>query len=275
MGLGLGVFMKISSKKILDFQRMIFSWWDKNKRDLPWRHTNDPYKILVSEVMLQQTQVLRVLSKYTEFIEVFPSVAHLAKASPAHVLRLWKGLGYNRRALYLYACAKEISKRRIFPDDEKNLMTLPGIGLYTARAIMVFAFKQDIAMIDTNIRQILLHYFYNNKMTREKDIVQTAELLVPHGKSWEWHQALMDFGALELPKNSKLIKKQQPFAGSNRFYRGKIIDFLREKNINENFIFHLFAKQKTKEEIRKIIDSLVKDKLIVKKKNGMLSLPLV
>src|SRR5688572_18272750 len=120
--------MNIPVAKIKDFQKHIFSWWKDNRRDLPWRRTNDPYLILVSEVMLQQTQVSRVLPKYAEFLEAFPSVHALAAASPAVVLRLWKGMGYNRRALYLQKTAQVVrdTYKGVFPKEEKLLAQLPG-----------------------------------------------------------------------------------------------------------------------------------------------------
>ena len=190
--------MKIKTKQIKEFQLAIFSWWKLHKRDLPWRHTRDPYKILVSEVMLQQTQVSRVLPKYIEFIKQFPAVNELAQSSGAEVLRIWKGMGYNRRALYLQKAAQEIvhSYKGIFPKRESLLTKLPGVGTYTARAILVFAYKQDVAMVDTNIRQIITHFFFEDISQKPSVIQEVADKLVPPGKSWEWHQALMDYGAL-------------------------------------------------------------------------------
>ena len=145
--------------------------------------------------MLQQTQVSRGLPKYLEFIQTFPNVEALAGASPAQVLRIWKGMGYNRRAVYLQKAAKaivDIYKGR-FPDTEPELTGLPGLGRYTARAILVFAFKKDIAMVDTNIRQIITHFFFHDIPQPEKIIQEVADQLVPKGKSWEWHQALMEY----------------------------------------------------------------------------------
>lgn len=230
--------MKLTARQIKKFQQFIFSWWKENRRDLPWRQTQDPYRILVSEVMLQQTQVSRVLPKYAEFTRAFPDVQALAQARPSAVLRLWKGMGYNRRALYLKKAAEIVvhEHKGKFPKDELLLIKLPGLGTYTARAILVFAFKQNTAPVDTNIRRIITHFFFKDVPQKEKIIQEVADTLIPTGKSWEWNQALMDYGALALPKlrtqNSNLNdqkKERVPFRETNRFFRGRIMDLLREK----------------------------------------------
>ena len=234
-----------------EFQSHIFSWWKTHRRDIPWRRTHDPYKIFVSEIMLQQTQVLRVIPKYLEFIKAYPTINDLARASTAEVLRHWKGMGYNRRALYL----KKSALLGEIPKTEKELMKLPGVGKYTARAILVFAYKQDIAMVDTNIRQILTHFFLGDAPQKEKVIQQVADQLLPKGKSWEWHQALMDYGAMELEKIPGVIKKQKKFKNSNRYFRGKLMDILREGPIKE------YASP--------VVDGLVKDGLVVRNKKTL------
>lgn len=262
---------------------MIFDWWTLNRRDLPWRHTHDPYKILVSEVMLQQTQVARVLPKYIEFLTVFPDVESLARASNAEVLRLWKGMGYNRRALYLKKTAETVVRQfgGKFPSSEKELLKLPGLGIYTTRAIMVFAFKQNVAMVDTNVRKIITHFFFKGLTALEKDIRDVADQLVPNGKSWEWHQALMDYASLALPKKrtqnlelSDQKKQKIPFKETNRFYRGRVIDALREGEIREFVLIKEFQDKYDKPEdfLVSIIDGLVKDGL-VSRRSGMLRLP--
>lgn len=230
--------MNISDSDIKSFQRKIFSWWENNSRDLPWRHTHDPYKILVSEVMLQQTQVSRALPKYREFLRSFPTVVELSNSPLSTVLQVWKGMGYNRRALYLQKTAREVvhTYNGHFPTDEKLLLSLPGIGLYTARAIQVFAWKKDVAMVDTNIRQIITHYFFDGISQSPKTIQEAADMIVPKGKSWEWHQALMDFGSIAMPHirkqegNTKKISKKNTvaFRDSPRYIRGRIIDLLRD-----------------------------------------------
>lgn len=230
---------------------MIFSWWKDHRRDLPWRRTRDPYRILISEVMLQQTQVSRVLPKYVEFIKRYPTVNDLARASASDVLRIWKGMGYNRRALYLHKAAKIIVQQK----GSK----LPGVGNYTARAILVFAFEQDIAMVDTNIRQIITHFFFNDRPQKEKVIQAVADQLLPKSKSWAWHQALMDYGAIALPRNRPKRSRGTPipFRESNRYFRGRVVDALREGPKSQ---VELFAIAKSH-----IIDSLLKDGLIARK----------
>lgn len=274
--------MKLRRQSILSFQNKIFNWWEDNKRDLPWRQTRDPYKIFVSEIMLQQTQVSRVLPKYDEFLYFYPEVYDLAKSPTSNVLKVWKGMGYNRRALYLKKMAEIVvhDYKGEFPEDVNILMKLPGVGLYTARAILVFAFGNDFALVDTNIRQIITHFFFRGKIQKPSIIQNVADRLLPKGQSWKWHQALMDYGALELKtlnlprrqagfklKNFKKYKK--PYKDSNRFYRGRIIDLLREKFYTYDdmleYILQTYKKDHTFTD--GILHSLVKDRLIELKNN--------
>lgn len=259
---------------------MIFSWWKTHRRNLPWRHTHDPYRILISEVMLQQTQVLRVLSKYAEFTQAFPAVQELAKASPAQVIRVWRGMGYNRRALYLLKTAQIVVQNYCdrFPKDEKLLAKFPGLGKYTARALLVFAYKQDVSLVDTNIRQIITHFFFNDQPQKPLFIQNVAQQLLPKGKSWEWHQALMDYGALAMP-NAKWPmlnknKKTVPFKDSNRFYRGRIVDRLREGDVEEQiFLRHLTKFHiKSLEFFKGLINDLISEGL-VERSGSLLGLP--
>ncbi|MBI5619600.1 A/G-specific adenine glycosylase [Candidatus Gottesmanbacteria bacterium] len=274
--------MKLAPKQIKEFQNKIFSWWDKNMRDLPWRHTHDPYKILISEVMLQQTQVSRVITKYREFIATFPTVGALAKASISDVLKIWKGMGYNRRALYLKQAAQVVVERygEKFPKSEKELIKLPGLGTYTVRALLVFAYKQNVACVDTNIRRIITHFFFDDKPQKPSVIQSVADQLMPKGKAWEWHQALMDYGALAMPNAkcqmlNKEKKKTIPFKESNRFYRGRIIDRLREGNIRESMIIREFQKKygKSREFMRSILSGLKNDGLLARFAHGTIGLP--
>ncbi len=261
--------MKFSKRRIQQFQVHILSWWELNKRDLPWRHTRDPYKILVSEIMLQQTQVLRVVPAYEKFLYFFPDVYTLARATPAKILRVWKGMGYNRRALYLKKAAEKVvnAYNGEFPESEKELIALPGVGTYTARAICVFAYTQDIAAVDTNIRQIITHFFFRDVNQTPSVIQKVADRLVPVGESWEWHQALMDYGALEMPKlKLKKIKKKAaiPFKQTNRFYRGRLVDILRDGPVDERILLNDFSAS--------VITGLIQDGLVERRK-GMLRLP--
>jgi A/G-specific adenine glycosylase len=160
----------------------LLRWYSQNGRDLPWRKTRDPYAILVSEVMLQQTQVARVVPRYAGWLERWPTAESLAGASPADVIGAWSGLGYNRRAVLLHRCAREVAARGGFPRDPGELARLPGIGPYTAAAIACFAFGAQVAAPDTNARRVL-----------ERAFAQPG-LQPPPGRAYEWNQALFDLG---------------------------------------------------------------------------------
>jgi A/G-specific adenine glycosylase len=236
---------------------------------------------MVSEIMLQQTQVLRVTEKYREFVKRYPTIKDLALASAGDVLRLWKGMGYNKRALYLHKSAKVIVEdyHGKFPDNEIELVKLPGLGIYTARAILVFAYKQNIACVDTNIRQIITHFFFQDVPQKPSVIQSFADQLVPKGKSWEWHQALMDYGAThgkELRiKNKELRKKRIPFKQTNRFFRGRIIDELRNNNITESYLINKFQRSynKSSHYTKDLLIQLEKEGLIRRFKCGQIALP--
>ena len=251
----------LSDEKIAAVRSGLLGWFSANARDLPWRRTRDPYAILVSEVMLQQTQVDRVIPYYERWLERFPNVTALAEAATADVITAWAGLGYNRRAVNLQRTARFVVEEcdGIFPSDVERLLTLPGIGPYTAGAIAAFAFEQDAAFIDTNMRRVLHRVTFGpdvpDQLRHDREVIPVARQLVPPGQGWGWNQALIEFGALQctarkpaclicplqsvctaypailgalasVPKGSRK-KVEAPFAGSNRFYRGRIIDLLR------------------------------------------------
>ena len=217
----------MKQQEIDNFQNEILTWYASHQRDLPWRKSRDPYRILVSEIMLQQTQVNRVIPKFTEWFEKFPTVYDLAKAKISEVLVLWSGLGYNRRALNLKKTAEIVLKtyNGTFPQTEKELLALPGIGLYTARALMCFAFDQQVTVIDTNVRKVLLIRL----QVPEKDISEAAEKILPKGRAYEWNQALMDYSSAMLKEHKITIPKQSKFIGSRRYYRGQILKKLLDK----------------------------------------------
>ncbi|MGH7203586.1 MAG: A/G-specific adenine glycosylase, partial [Candidatus Levyibacteriota bacterium] len=155
----------MTQKEIMQFQQEILSWYSTHKRDLPWRKSRDPYRILVSEIMLQQTQVNRVIPKFISWFEAFPTVHDLEKAKVSDVLALWSGLGYNRRALNLKKAAQIVSEKYNgkFPQTEKELLAIPGIGQYTSRALLCFAFDQQVTVIDTNVRKVILIKFMDSR----------------------------------------------------------------------------------------------------------------
>ncbi|MBI2902096.1 MAG: A/G-specific adenine glycosylase [Candidatus Methylomirabilis oxyfera] len=184
------------------FQQRLLRWYARYRRDLPWRKTSDPYKILVSEVMLQQTQVDRVIPKYKEFLRKYPSIEELAGASVRDVEATWRPLGYNIRPVRLHAIAKEAVRRRggKLPDSLEELQTLKGVGRYTAGAVMSFAFRKDAAILDTNVMRLLHRVFLGpgdpKRSKATKRLWDLSAALIPKGRGYDFNQALMDFGAM-------------------------------------------------------------------------------
>lgn len=223
-----------SSVPVAAFRRTIWSFYRKNGRhDLPWRKTVDPYKILVSEMMLQQTQVERVIPFYTKFLKQFPTAKALAEAPLSDVLAAWQGLGYNRRAKLLREAARELADKPRFgtrSDFVQELEKLPGVGPYTARAVAAFAFNADTVFIETNIRTVVIHRFFPERAAvsdTEIEIIVRAAL--PKGRAREWYSALMDYGSylkrsgVKLNARSTAYAKQARFEGSVRQVRGAIL----------------------------------------------------
>jgi A/G-specific adenine glycosylase len=281
--------VRIDTKTVKTFQKTILDWYKDNQRDLPWRKNRNPYHIMVSEIMLQQTQVNRVVTKFEEWLKRFPTVESLAEAPVADVLQYWSGLGYNRRALNLKRAAEAIVKEHkgIFPQDEATLLKLPGIGPYTSRAILCFAFDKQVAVVDTNVKKIILtqiiprHAEQNaaaspyiilkdapkeNPTLSEKDFQAIAEELLPHGHAYDWNQALMDYASNVLKKEKIPIPKQSKFAGSRRQYRGRILKLLLEKNsIHVADIGVLIKPDYTdndKEWLQQLLDEMTKEGFI-------------
>lgn len=213
----------ITKKEVTTFQKKIFTWYISHKRDFPWRKTRDPYKILLSEVMSQQTQITRIIPKYEAWLKTFPTIDDLAKAKVLDVLRLWSGLGYNRRALYLQKTAQAIVERGEWPKSPEELEKLPGIGKYTSRAIACFAFGLHIPVVDTNIRKVIAHEFFLGVLPDERTVEEIAAQLLPKGKAYEWNQALMDYSANVLRDKKIPVPKQSRFLHSNRFFRGLLV----------------------------------------------------
>ena len=216
----------------LVYQKAAFCW-----RDLPWRHTYDSYAIMVSELMLQQTQVARVVPKFNAWMERFPDIGSLAMAPVDEVLRLWSGLGYNRRALALHrACLILVDEfNGAVPADEASLRSLPGIGIYTSRAILAFAFDKPTVFLETNIRTVMLkHFFPSETGVPDKALEKIAAAVLDETAPRRWYTALMDYGA-ELKRvegnhsrRGAAYKKQAPFATSFRRVRGAVLRKLVE-----------------------------------------------
>src|SRR5947209_9292552 len=187
---------------------VLLRWYSTEQRHLPWRATNDPYAILVSEVMLQQTQVDRVLPKYRQFLTAFPTLTDLAQASTADVISAWVPLGYNRRAVNLQSIARQVIAEyegRI-PDSIDELLKLKGVGRYTAGAIACFAYHKQVATVDTNIRRVLQRIFlgleHSEAKVNDVQALTLAERVLPAGKAYNWNQALMDLGATVCTSNN-------------------------------------------------------------------------
>ncbi|MEJ7838747.1 MAG: A/G-specific adenine glycosylase [Thermomicrobiales bacterium] len=251
----------IPKSTIEDFQQHLLAWWQENRRNLPWRQTRDPYEVLVSEMMLQQTQVDRVIPYFRTWLESYPTVYELAAAPTADVIRLWKGLGYNRRAVNLQKTAKAIVEMGgEFPRDVEALRALPGIGPYTAGAVACFAFEQDVAFMDTNMRRVLHRVLVGVDIPRpqfnDRQMSAIALQLVPTDDGWNWNQALIEFGALQCtarkpnclvcglqdicvarPQIQTAIAenvrppglKREVFKDTNRYFRGRVVDALRDR----------------------------------------------
>ncbi len=197
-----GIFeiQSIAPTKKRKFQNRLLKWYDESGRDLPWRRTEDPYKILVSEVMLQQTQVDRVIPKFHEFLGKYPTVQDLAEAKPEDVRKTWYPLGYNVRPYRLHGIACETMERYggKIPSKEDELLSMKGIGRYTAGAIQSFAFQKDAAILDTNVMRVLHRIFIGTGDPKKQKAIlwQLSEKLIPKGKCYDFNQGLMDFGAM-------------------------------------------------------------------------------
>jgi A/G-specific adenine glycosylase len=257
----------MAKTKIETVQEALLEWFRANGRNLPWRETRVPYRILVSEVMLQQTQVDRVIPYYVAFLERFPTVEALAAAPTADVITAWAGLGYNRRAVNLQRTARYVVEKLggRFPENLDDLKRLPGVGPYTAGAIAAFAFEQEVAFLDTNMRRVVHRIFFGVDLPKatasEAILLESAAALVPPGEGWSWNQALIEFGAIQctrrrpacvfcpvqrvccaypqlqtaiatLPAGMRL-KNEADYAGSNRFYRGRVVAALCDRGGGE------------------------------------------
>ncbi len=260
--------------KTTAFTQALFRWHQGHYRDMAWRKTNDPYRILVSEIMLQQTGVERVRDKYAEFLRAFPNVRSLAQASLGDVIRVWEGLGYNRRAKFLHDSAKKIiaEHRGQFPRDFEALTALPGIGLSTAAALRAFAFGEDEPMIDTNVRRILVRVFFPlTALPTDRALFDFAKKLIPEGKGKMWNYAMLDVAATlctarahadECPfvklhgpvEDFSYKAPQSKFKNSRRFYRGRVLDLLRVEEMGlteKSLLSKLGPMPYTAEEIMK------------------------
>lgn len=254
---------------ISQFQSRIYRYYKKHGRKFPWRETDNPYYILVSEFMLQQTQTKRVLTKYEQFIDRFPEISVLAESSLKEVVKEWQGLGYNRRALYLHKTAQKVVNEYngCIPDDINILKTFPGIGDATSAAIAAFAFEKPVVLIETNIRAVYIYFFFTGTV-KDADIRPVVAQTIDCENPREWYYALMDYGVMlkKRVKNpgrrSAHYTKQKPFEGSNRQIRGKILKWLSTDSYNKN---ELISKiDADSERVLTILNQLEKEGFIVR-----------
>ncbi len=261
---------------VRSFRSTVWGYWKKNGRhDLPWRKTKDPYRILVSEIMLQQTQVSRVTGRYKEFLKAFPTVRALAKASLGDVLKVWSGLGYNRRGKYLHDAAKVVVEKYGGNFKKALEQKLPGVGPYTRAAVRAFAFNEPGEIIETNVRTAFIHHFFDDKKSVSDTQVFPVVRKAAEGQDPRtWHSALMDYGS-HLKKsgvrnNSKSVHytKQSKFEGSLRQVRGGILRALHSSSKTQDSLRSDLKNSKRSDlgKFRPALASLARDGLIVKEK---------
>ena len=266
-----------TDEAITAFRAQVLAFYERNGRhDMLWRHTDDPYRIMVSEIMLQQTQVERVAVKYPAFIAAFPDVAALARAPQCEVLAAWQGMGYNRRAIALKKCAEKIMDEYggTVPRDPLVLATFPGIGPATASSICAFAFNRPVVFIETNIRRVFIHFFFPDKDTvSDKEILSLVERALDKENPRVWYWALMDLGTnlkktVSNPnRKSTWYTKQAPFAGSDRRIRGMILKFLIGKSpVPARAVVNHVQEETAR--VRRILAALESEGFIRKSRDG-------
>jgi len=267
----------LTDEAVTKFRNQVLTFYQSHGRhDMLWRHTDDPYRILVSEIMLQQTQVERVSLRYPAFIAAFPDPATLAKAPLSEVLAVWQGMGYNRRAVSLKKCAEKLENEHKgkVPCDPQVLATFSGIGLATASSICAFAFNLPVVFIETNIRRVFIHFFFSGaESVTDAEILPLVERTLDRENPRVWYWALMDLGT-ELKKSvpnpnrkSTAYVKQAPFAGSDRQIRGMILKYIIGTSPARGKVI---AAQVSEEpaRVRRILAALEGEGFILKGKDG-------
>lgn len=226
---------RLSTPCVRAFRAVILNYFRRHARSFPWRDTTDPYRIMVSEVMLQQTQTPRVAERFPAFLEKFPDIRALADAPLASVLAEWQGMGYNRRAAYLHRAAQVIRDVHggTVPETAPELAELPGIGMATAEAITAYAYNHPAVYIETNIRTVFIHFFFSDVHdVRDSDILPLVSQTLPRRSARRWYAALMDYGVMikkhfgNPGRRSAHHQKQSRFEGSHRQKRGRILKHL-------------------------------------------------
>lgn len=286
------------------FVDTLLAWGADTLRDLPWRRTRDPWAVLVAETMLQQTQVARVVPRWHDFLEVFPTPADCAAASAGEVVRRWHGLGYNRRALHLHRAARVITEHHAghVPTDLADLVALPGIGAYTARAVLAFALERDDhGVLDTNVARVLARAVSGRRL-RPREAQALADGLVPTGRGWLWNQTMVELGAVTCTKRAPRCgvcpvadhctwrlaggpdgpdpaagtagsgRRQSTFKGSDRQGRGRLVAALRTGPIDVERIADVTGWGDDPDRASRVADGLVADGL-AEYADGVLVLP--
>ena len=280
----------------------LLGWSERTRRDLPWRRTRDPWAVLVSELMLQQTQVARVVPKFDAFLDRFPTVSSCAAGSSGDVVTLWAGLGYNRRAVNLHRTAVLVVDRHDgrLPDDLASLVALPGIGPYTARALLAFAWERDVGVVDVNAARVLARTEGRTMTLRE--VQAAADAVVPAGRGWEWNQAMLDLGATICTSRSPRCgscpvagacawqregtptpdpalgsagtsRGQSRFEGSDRQGRGRLVDALRDRaRLEPSELATRAGWPDDPLRTAAVVATLVRDGLVIEHPDGSLTL---
>jgi A/G-specific adenine glycosylase len=274
-----------SPARVRRFRKLIQDHYRSSGRSFPWRETTDPYAILVSEIMLQQTQTSRVVPKYLAFLERFPDFTSLANAPLSDVLAHWQGLGYNRRGKALRDLAAMVVDRfdGVLPEIREELIALPGIGPYTSGAVCAFAYNQPVVFMDTNIRRVFIHFFFpDREKVRDNEIIPLVERTLDRKNPREWYSALMDYGALlkstarkNPNRRSAHYSKQSKFEGSDRQIRGALLRELLGRGeggsglgLNEKELITALGKagDGEVERVRYILDQLKREGFVWEKK---------
>ena len=276
---------------LTDEQQAVLAWAAAAHRDLPWRRTRDAWAVLVSEAMLQQTQVARVVPKYHTFLERFPTPAACAAASQGEVVTLWAGLGYNRRAAQLHRAARiaVADHGGEVPDSLAGLLALPGVGPYTARAVLAFAFEQDAAVVDTNVARVLARRA--GRTLRPVEVQRHADDWLPAGSAWAWNQGLLDLGATRCTPRAPgcdgcpvaagcawaatgnpepdpargsagVSGGQSRFEGSDRQGRGRLVDALRRGPVGQGQLAGVMGWPEQEERASRVAAGLVAEGMV-------------
>jgi A/G-specific adenine glycosylase len=262
----------ICRQSLARFRQTIFHYYLHHRRDFSWRHSITPYRVVVSELMLQQTQTNRVEQKFDEFVSTFPDIRRLAEAPFAEVLRVWKGLGYNRRARYLHETAGLIVDHHNgrIPDEPDVLVRLPGIGPATAASICVFAYDLPLAFIETNIRTVFIHFFFPDETAvHDRSLMTLIEKTLDRQQPRQWYYALMDYGAMlkktvgNVNRRSAHYQRQSKFEGSDRQIRGRILQLLLERQRSCETEISVFLDE-SPDRIRRLVEALCDEGTIVR-----------